>query len=95
MARRQLKTDIERLDRQLLHQRQQLQRNGKERAARLRKVSPLWLLGGGFAAGLLAGRVTAISTKGACGVGLGSLRVWSLARNILPVVLAAGAGGRV
>lgn len=96
MARQQLIADIRALDQLLARQQCQLQDNGQHRLDRLRQVSPLWLVAGGIAAGVVAGRLgrwldsaaAGSSGFGALGAaslyswGLGAMRLWSLYRSL-------------
>lgn len=97
MARQQLIADIHNLDQLLATRQHNLRLSGEQRMARLRRASPLWLVGGGIAAGLLAGRLASRRTTsaahrlGAASLSswlLGGIRLWQLSGPLL-----SGAGG--
>jgi hypothetical protein len=87
VARRQLTAEIAMLDQQLQYQYQSLRVTGRQRLARLHRVSVLQLLGSGFAAGLLAGRFAAPGYR-LYGVYRRGFRLWSL----LSVLLSLAGG---
>jgi hypothetical protein len=79
MRRRQLIRELRAAEAELIVQRQALQRCGRARIAVLRGLHPVWLVGGGFLAGVVAQRAQALQT----GAGLGSvvllgLRLWPM-----------------
>lgn len=92
MVRRQLNADIEVLDQQLQYQHWVLQTTGRQRLARLRLASPLSLLGGGFAAGLLAGHFAAPSYR-LYGIYRQGFRLWTLAGALLSLTGSQGQNG--
>jgi len=93
VARQQLIGNIQALDGLLTAQQHQLRLNGQRRMARLRRVSPLWLVGGGLVTGLVAGRLASSRTLADIGLlgraglyswVLGGIRLWRLSGSLLP-----------
>ncbi|SDU25001.1 hypothetical protein [Halopseudomonas salegens] len=91
MSTRQLIARVDALEQQLNLQRATLQLNTRQRVTVLKSISPLWLLVGGLAAGVLTGRFVHSGQHAAYALTLGGLKIWRLYEVILPS-LVGGAG---
>ncbi|TVP90940.1 MAG: hypothetical protein EA348_05020 [Pseudomonadaceae bacterium] len=89
MGTRQLVADLDALEQKLNLQRATLQLNTRQRAAVLKRISPLWLLVGGLAAGALSGRLLASGQNAAYVLTLGGLKVWRLYSLVMPSIRGA------
>ncbi|MFA5630953.1 MAG: hypothetical protein WC997_05545 [Porticoccaceae bacterium] len=82
--RKQLKAEILALDTKLVLQRYQIADNAQRRIDRLRRIPPLWLVGGGFGSGFLVGRLQKSSSGSLWQLYLTGMRAWGIANMILP-----------
>lgn len=84
MARKDLINKVKQIDDQLKLERGLLKLEGKERMAFLKRQSPLWILGGGLAIGLLAGVSGGTGRKSLLAFSIEGLRLWRIATLWMP-----------
>ncbi len=78
MGRRQLILELRAAEAELAVQRQALQRCGRARIAFLRGLHPVWLVGGGFLAGVVAQRAQALTGAGLGSAAVAGWRLWPI-----------------
>lgn len=84
MARKDLINKVRELDDQLKLETSLLKLDGMQRMTFLKRQSPLWIVGGGVAIGLVAGLATGAGRKGLLAFSAEGLRLWHLATLWLP-----------
>ncbi|QJD59259.1 hypothetical protein HG264_10260 [Pseudomonas sp. gcc21] len=84
MARKDLINEVKQINEQLKLERGLLKLEGMQRMAFLRRQSPLWILGGGLAVGLLAGLSSGAGRKSLLAFSIEGLRLWRIATMWMP-----------
>lgn len=84
MARKDLINEVKQINEQLKLERGLLKLEGMQRMAFLKRQSPLWILGGGLAVGLLAGLSSGAGRKSLLAFSIEGLRLWRIATMWMP-----------
>lgn len=84
MARKDLINEVKQINEQLKLERGLLKLEGMQRMAFLKRQSPLWILGGGLAVGLLAGLSSGAGRKSLLAFSIEGLRLWRIATLWMP-----------
>ena len=83
MDRKKLKSQIQELDEQLAVEFGLLKLDGRERYAAIRRISPLWWVGGAAVAGAILGKLTA-GRGGAMAVARQGMNLFRFASLVMP-----------